>query len=88
MTLLRAQTHLVMPLAAGVVQGPAAVPTLRALELAVRAKGHIDTGLTGTYFMCGALDWMQMLSAEWILVTLVRTQDQIAYGDAGVACSA
>ena len=42
-----------MPLAAGVVEGDAAVPTIRALEQAIGAKGHVDTGLTGTYFMCG-----------------------------------
>jgi alcohol dehydrogenase class IV len=46
------QTHLVMPLAAGVVEGAAALPTVHALEHTVRAQGHIDTGLTGTYFMC------------------------------------
>jgi hypothetical protein len=49
------QTHLVMPLAAGVVEGPAAALTLRALEQSVHAKGHVDTGLTGTYFMYGAI---------------------------------
>ncbi len=43
-----------MPLAAGVVEGLAAVPTLRALENSVRTQGHVDTGLTGTYFMYGA----------------------------------
>ena len=41
-----------MPLAAGVVAGAAAAPTLRALEQSIRDKGHVDTGLTGTYFMC------------------------------------
>ena len=46
------QTHLVMPLASGVVEGAAAVATVHALEQTVRAQGHVDTGLTGTYFMC------------------------------------
>ena len=52
-----------MPLAAGVVEGAAAAPTLRALELAVAAKGHVDTGLTGTYFMCGGA-WLSCVGVR------------------------
>ena len=47
------QTHAVMPLASGLVPRGLAPKTWAVLEhtLAVRNGSHLDTGLTGTYFM-------------------------------------
>jgi len=47
------QTHSVMPLASGVVPSNLAGKTLGNLAHAITItdKGHLDTGLTGTYFM-------------------------------------
>ena len=44
------QTHLVMPLASGVVPTTRETAVVTSLEAAVAATGgHVDTGLTGTY---------------------------------------
>ena len=47
------QTHLVMPLVAGAVPAEHVAAVWAALreEILVRQAGHIDTGLTGLYFM-------------------------------------
>jgi hypothetical protein len=68
-----------MPLAAGVVEGPAALPTLRALEQSIRAKGHVDTGLTGTYFMYAAIEYLHSLRNAYNLAyrTKLLTELQV-----------
>ena len=77
------QTHLVMPLASGVVAGTTAAPTLRALEQAVRDKGHVDTGLTGTYFMCDTCVCVRAyVNCGFDLI--LATQDKASYGASGV----
>lgn len=44
------QTHLVMPLASGVVPTTLEAAVVTSLEDAIAATGgHVDTGLTGTY---------------------------------------
>lgn len=47
------QTHSAMPLASGLVPSSLANKTLASLahQIVVVDKGHLDTGLTGTYFM-------------------------------------
>ena len=45
------QTHAAMPLAAGVVPGRLKAKTWAVLERAILNTSHVDTGLTGTYFM-------------------------------------
>ena len=47
------QTHLVLPLAAGAVPAALRPTTFSELEhtIVVRNSGHLDTGLTGTYFL-------------------------------------
>jgi len=47
------QTHLVMPLAAGVVPSGEYSRTMHNLERSIMflKDGHLDTGLTGTYFL-------------------------------------
>eukprot|EP00756_Hemistasia_phaeocysticola_P057794 Hpha_TRINITY_DN34403_c0_g1::TRINITY_DN34403_c0_g1_i1::g.96223::m.96223/K05989/ramA; alpha-L-rhamnosidase len=46
------QTHLVMPLATGVVPANLQTQTTQRLQSAIDAKGgHLDTGLTANYFM-------------------------------------
>jgi alpha-L-rhamnosidase len=49
----RLQTHAVMPLATGVVPASVVPLTLSNLEHQIENVdgGHLDTGLTGTYFM-------------------------------------
>jgi hypothetical protein len=47
------QTHQVMPLASGVVPVTEQATSMASLEHAIKVlqNGHLDTGLTGTYFM-------------------------------------
>lgn len=46
------QTHLLMPLATGVVPAENQASVLASLEAAIaKTGGHLDTGLTGNYFM-------------------------------------
>ncbi len=72
-----------MPLASGVVAGAAAAPTLRALEKAMRDKGHVDTGLTGTYFMCAPRVCVRAcVNCGFDLI--LATQDKASYGASGV----
>lgn len=54
------QTHLVMPLAGGVVPPSGEQKTVANLERSIRVlnDGHLDTGLTGTYFMTKLLTEM------------------------------
>jgi hypothetical protein len=71
-----------MPLASGVVSGAAAAPTLLALEKAMRDKGHVDTGLTGTYFMCATCVVCACVNCGFDLI--LATQDKASYGASGV----
>ena len=47
------QTHSAMPLASGLVPSSLENKTMASLahQITVTDKGHLDTGLTGTYFM-------------------------------------
>jgi len=51
------QTHIAMPLATGVVPAPSLPQVVANLEHSIQVlqKGHLDTGLTGTYFMTKVL---------------------------------
>ena len=74
------QTHLVLPLAAGAVLAALRPTTFSELEhtIVVRNSGHLDTGLTGTYFLTKLL----VEAARNDLLFLMNTQtDFPGYGN-------
>ena len=72
------QTHLLMPLATGVVPSEMVPSVVKSFEDAVAEQnGHLDTGLTGTYFM---MKYFTESGRNDILLGITNKTTQPGYG--------